>query len=347
MIRRPPAIAALALAVALVTGAASAQDSDNRTLEQARADLQRAAARVAALSADTAAHAVRRHTRPVLGVVLAPDADAGVRIAAVTPGSAADDAGLRSGDRLVAIGSTAILGRDGELRLDNARGLLRGLTATTPVRLDYERAARRASVTVTPRPGTGVAVLSGTELARTLEGVREGLDGVDMREVGERVRIATSGIGDEVARALAAAGVDANCGGSDCGTPRLLSAVRWSGLNLAALDADLGRYFGTDRGVLVLSTGSIDGLRAGDVIQRVDGQPVATPRDVMQRLRDRNEGERVSITYLRDRRTGTADVAVPRQRALRLVAPPAPPAPPRPPAAPRPPAPPAPPPDAG
>lgn len=341
MIRRPPALAMLALAAALAAGAASAQDTDNRTLEQARADLQRAAARVAALSADRAVHVARRHTRPVLGVVLAPDADAGVRIAAVTPGSAADDAGLRSGDRVVGIAGSPILGRDGERRLDNARGLLRGLAGATPVRVDYERAGRRTSVDITPRPGTGVAMLSGDELARTLEGVREGLDGVDMQRIGEQVRIATSGIGQEVERALAAAGLDADCEGRACGTPRLLSAVRWSGLNLAALDADLGRYFGTDRGVLVLSTGSIDGLRAGDVIQRVDGEAVATPRDVMRRLRGRDEGERVAIGYLRDRRSGTAQVTVPAQRSLRLVAPPAPPAPPRAPAPPK--APPAPP----
>lgn len=344
MIRRPPALAMLALAVALATGTASAQGTDNRSLEQARADLQRAAARVAELSTDSAAQVVHRRTRPVLGVVLAADADAGVRIAAVTPGSAADDAGLRSGDRIVAIGGTSILGRDGELRLDNARGLLRGMAGGTPVRVDYERGGRRASVDVTPRPGTGVAVLSGADLARTLENVREGIDGVDMQRIGEQVRIATSGIGAEVERALAAAGLDANCEGTACGTPRLLSAMRWSGLNLAALDGDLGRYFGTDRGVLVLSTGNIDGLRAGDVIQRVDGQAVATPRDVMQRLRGRGEGDQVAITYLRDRRSGTARVAVPAQRSLRLLAPPAPPAPPRPPAPPK--APPAPP-DAG
>ena len=44
----------------------------------------------------------------------------------------------------------------------------------------------------------------------------------------------------------------------------LAEAFRWNGLNLASVDAKLGRYFGTDRGVLVLSSGpDLAGLQAG------------------------------------------------------------------------------------
>src|SRR3546814_4403642 len=71
------------------------------------------------------------------------------------------------------------------------------------------------------------------------------------------------------------------CRGKDCEMPALMSAFRWNGLNLATVDKQLGRYFGTDHGVLVLSNGNLDGLQAGDVIQRIDGKAVASPREEM------------------------------------------------------------------
>lgn len=56
------------------------------------------------------------------------------------------------------------------------------------------------------------------------------------------------------------------------------------GLRLHALDPELGRYFGVDSGVLVLSGGGMDGLRPGDVIQAVDGQVVVATHEVMQAM---------------------------------------------------------------
>src|SRR3546814_1216413 len=38
------------------------------------------------------------------------------------------------------------------------------------------------------------------------------------------------------------------CKGKDCDMPTLMSAFRWNGLNLATVDKQLGRYFGTDHG---------------------------------------------------------------------------------------------------
>lgn len=121
------------------------------------------------------------------------------------------------------------------------------------------------------------------------------------------------------------------------GQQRLAEAFRWNGLNLASVDASLGRYFGTDSGVLVLSTGpSLGQLQAGDVIQRVDGKPVKTPRAMMDALRDKPADSSVAIEYLRDRKSASAQLKVPKA-ALFPPMPPIPPAPPAPPAPPRPP----------
>ncbi|NZA28152.1 PDZ domain-containing protein [Luteimonas sp. SJ-92] len=350
MTRSPFTRGLLAAALSLAAGAACAQDAaESDALAAARAELARAAARVAELSEDGMAHDARIADlrqrlagRPVLGVLLAPDAQAGVRIAGVTPGSAADEAGLRSGDRLVSVDGTRILGSGGELRAANARKLLGSLAADKPVRIGYEREGRAATVALTPKVDRGMAVLHGADLDMD-EVLREARlrasEGMDLAAAALR-DIQIPDIAAEVRAALADSGLDAHCDGDDCAPPMLLSAFRWNGLNLAEVDPRLGRYFGTERGVLVLSAGGLDELQPGDVIQRIDGREVGTPREAMAALRDKPADARVEVTYLRDRRSATTRITVPRLRALRIPAPPAPPRPPAPPKAEAPPAPP-------
>lgn len=333
------------------TGAASATTATpatdaarERELAKARAELRRAAERVAELAraqgASAAAagrHAAQARTRPLLGVLLDGDDGAGVRITGVTPDGAAARAGLRAGDRLLSIDGVAILGTTGELRLANVRRLLADQRADRELTLGYERDGRRATVKATPQPSTrAFAFATGdggrfewideAQLERSLASAMEGIDASLL------ALDTVPGIAPDVRREIVRISRDgAGCRGDDCRAPRLASAFRWNGLNLAELDPQLGRYFGADRGVLVLSTGELEGLQAGDVIRRVDGRDVATPREVMARLRGRRSGERVAIDYLRERKPGQTRIAVP---DLAWPAPPAPPAPPSPPPAP-------------
>src|SRR5690606_16609292 len=109
MKRATPALTALSLALAMATALpASAQDrtpaaptaAEQKNLDEARRKLDEAAKAYAELAAKHGTPQLLR--KPVVGVVLAPDAGSGVRVVAVTPGGAAADAGLKSGDRLVA-----------------------------------------------------------------------------------------------------------------------------------------------------------------------------------------------------------------------------------------------------
>ncbi|WP_149196591.1 PDZ domain-containing protein [Luteimonas suaedae] len=378
MTRSPliPRFLCTALALLLCGGAYAQPAENDQALAEARAELARAAARVAELSEERIAGDARIGElqqrlagRPVLGVLLAPDPQAGVRIAGVTPDGAAAEAGLRSGDRLVSIDGSRLLGSSGELRAANARKLLAGVSADTPVRLGYERDGRVATVAVTPRIGRGAVLLRDTDLSEALlaartqasEGLRQAtaaMRDVRMPDIAAEVQaalaasdisaevqaaLAETDIAAEVRSALSGSGLSANCDGGDCASPMLLSAFRWSGLNLATIDPQLGRYFGTSRGVLVLSSGELDGLQAGDVIQRIDGRDVGTPREVMAALRDKPADAEVPVTYLRDRKPATAQITVPKLRPLRIPGPPAPPRPPKSPATGAPEAPPAPP----
>lgn len=303
---------------------ATRQDAERtRQIEAARADLNRAARRYAELTRENANFDRARFERefekrfarqPVLGVVLSPDPRAGVRIAAVTPDSAAANAGLRAGDVITAIDGNRLNQPQPEERLAQARLRLRALDTDKPVALAYTRDGRAATTRATPKLGDRLLV------ARDADG----------NPLAAPMPIVAPQVRSELIR------LDCDDDEGDCRLPLLSEAFRWNGLNLATVDAQLGRYFGTDRGVLVLSTGpELSGLQAGDVIQRIDNKPVNSPREAMAALRDKPADSRVAVTYLRDRKSATTQITVPKTAMLRIPRPPAPPAPPAAPQAPK------------
>ena len=121
-------------------------------------------------------------------------------------------------------------------------------------------------------------------------------------------------------------------------------SMPWWGLNLAPVNADLGHYFGVEKGALVISAdvNSLPGLRAGDVITGVADEPVSRPEDALRALRDQPTGTSVPIKVLRERKSLVLNVKAPPFKSIFSMppVPPTPPEPPTPPAAP--PAPPAP-----
>jgi membrane-associated protease RseP (regulator of RpoE activity) len=282
--------------------------------------------------------------RPVIGVVLSPDDVAGVRISGVTPGSGSAKAGLKPGDRIVMIDGSQLQGSSGTLRMRNAQKLLSRLETGSPIRIGYVRGGKPASVAVTPQVDQTVYfVRDNGSLLRADGNVRMSRDDAGRLQISaDRLdNTLAPGVAPEIRREIIRIGPGIACKGNDCDMPALMSAFRWNGLNLATIDKQLGRYFGTDHGVLVLSNGELSGLQAGDVIQRIDGKAVASPREAMAAMGNKPGGTTVSIDYLRDRKAGKAQVTVPKLAPLPL--PPAPPPPPAPPAAPKPPPPPAPP----
>lgn len=282
--------------------------------------------------------------RPRIGVVLAPDAR-GVRIAAVTPSGPAADAGLATGDRILSIGGGVLDGGDNDARLEQARAHLAGAAAGRTLALRVERNGKARTVEVTPRGGLAPLAWNGGDGQREVVVMRRGGDGDIEAD-------ALHGIADlppdalRVIRELRSA---PGCKGADCPTPMVLEAFRWNGLNLASVDTRLGRYFGTDRGVLVLGAGDVlSPLEPGDVILNIDGRAVDTPREAMDAMRGKPADSRMRIDYLRDRGTRTAQVLVPRTPRWDAIAPlaPLPPSPPAPSAPPAPPGPPSAPPSA-
>ena len=279
--------------------------------------------------------------RPGLGIVLAANTAAkGVRIAAISPESPAMKAGLHSDDVILSIDGNLIAG-SGVEAVDSARAMLGALKQGQIVQLGYARAGKTGSASVKADNITRMMMFHRDDG----DGAMPGMQGNDDRHerMHEQMMMMPQNIEMEVERA----GPMRNCapGNDDCQLPALYEAFRWQGLNLASVDAALGHYFGTNKGVLVLSNGpELAGLQAGDVIQRVAGSDVSSPREVMRALHDKTTGSQLKLDVLRDHKVVSVVLTVPEVRPLPFMLPPPPPPPPMPPMPPRGPAPPAPPP---
>lgn len=80
-----------------------------------------------------------------------------------------------------------------------------------------------------------------------------------------------------------------------------------SDLELAPLNADLGGYFGTTEGVLVVKVPDESplSLKAGDVILSVDGRKATSPSSVMRILQSYENGESLKLDVMRQKRQMT------------------------------------------
>lgn len=295
--------------------------------------------------------------RAVVGVVISGEAEA-VRVTGITPDGPAARAGLRSGDLITAINGEKLSKKDPSASLAQARGLLDGLKAGQEVRLSWRRDGKAQ-----PELKLAAERREAAQWSRVLadRGDAAGITRLQIDDAGlppdldEKIRRATAHARISAADA-ARAGEHARViafNATQHGELARLDIVRdtmpWWNINLASLNPDLGRYFGTDEGVLVLQTGerALPGLKPGDVIQSVAGKKVVRPEDALRALRDQPAGSDVDVSVLRDRKTLALKTKAPEYKAIFDVdfnAPPAPPQPPTPPSAVKaPPAPPAPP----
>lgn len=281
-------VAALSLGAALPAYAGSQDDEQARKdmqkaqaeVEKAREQLQRATQDLARSLAKVDRDNPRAQyfaylndpKRAVLGVLINDELengeDRGVRLLAVTPGSGADKAGLKAGDLLTAMNG-APLSREGKnLPPKRMREAMKALSAGDSVRIDYERDGRKMSATVaTQAPEPDLAMAPPPMLKEWLQ--------------------------DE----------DFSAFGPMGGMPPMIHfrgpAIR--GLELAKIEEDLGSYFKTRDGVLVIKApknGNL-ALKGGDVILKIDGDAVSEPITVLDKLHSRGEEQTVKLEVMR------------------------------------------------
>jgi len=289
--------------------------------------------------------------RGMIGVVLAKD-EHGMRVTAVTPGGPAAKAGIKNGDVIVKVrGDLEGPSGDSTTFLNEA---LRNLKVDQEVILVVQRdgkptefklkAERREPYNFADAFGAemgadGALPADFNERMRavveqaTEQAELSAKDREQIRADIEKARTAAREAMKEHGRAQAEAQRAAREAERE-----VRRAMPWWGLNLAPVNPELGRYFGTDKGALVISAdnASLPGLRGGDVITSVAGERVERPEDALRALRDQPSGKDVPIKLMRDHKTLALNVKAPEFKSIFGV-PPMPPMPPTP-ATPAPPA---------
>jgi len=93
----------------------------------------------------------------------------------------------------------------------------------------------------------------------------------------------------------------------------MTGAGGWGDMEMVALTKDLGRYFGTDEGFLVISAPKDEGfqLEDGDVIQSIGGRKPKSVSHAIRILSSYQEGEKLEIRIMRDKRRKTLKIEVP------------------------------------
>ena len=94
----------------------------------------------------------------------------------------------------------------------------------------------------------------------------------------------------------------------------------WGDLELVELSEGLGKYFGADHGLLVISAPASNAfqLEDGDVIQSIDRRDPTSVNHCMRILSSYQPGEKLTLGIMRDRTRKTIEVEVPDDRTSQL-----------------------------
>jgi len=336
-----PAVSAGAASTAAASASAEAgaeaakADQARKELAELRTQMQELSRKMAVLSTELGESGPRSYAyryignpdRAMIGVVLAND-DKGVRISGVTPDGPAARAGIRDGDIV-----TAIDGKNVGKSAGDARGALANLKDGQEVTLAYARGDQKGTVKIKAqrREAWNWPMLMNEDPehpllpkdfnARISADVERAQREAERYYERDHVRME-----QQVQRATRDAMKHVQ--------PMVHVTMPWWGLNLAPLNADLGHYFGVDKGVLVIAADddSLPGIKAGDVITTIGSETVNRPEDALRALRDQEPGKDVAIKLLRDRKTLALNMKAPAFNSIfdMRMPPPAPPAPPAP-----------------
>jgi S1-C subfamily serine protease len=212
----------------------------------------------------------------------------GAKIDAVTPGGPAEKAGIKAGDIITKFNGTSLAGVRAEDADDSGPGmrlidLAHELEPGDTVRVEYRRGSDTKSATLVAEDLSGYA-WSGVLPRGAIPSPRF--------EMGELGPLSLLGEGNRFAF----------CFGDS-----------WCDLDLVTLNPDLGEYFGTREGILVVKAPADSALplKSGDVILSIGGRKPTSPAHAMRILRSYDTGEAVSIEIMRHERRQTLSWTVP------------------------------------
>jgi type II secretory pathway component PulC len=224
-------------------------------------------------------------SKPRLGVTIEstdePGPVEGVTVLGVSPGSAAEEAGLRPGDILTAVNDEALSAESSEASNMRLLDFMNGVEEGDVLKVEYLRDGKVGSVQVEPRIMSQAFAWTGKKPGHfEVPPVPMAPEVVERFNMKFGVPWAGTGLGE---------------------------------LELVQLNEGLGHYFGTDKGLLVVKapkSGAYE-LRDGDVIQSIDGREPKDVRHAMRILSSYQAGEKLELGIMRDRKKVKIDVEIP------------------------------------
>ena len=272
-------------------------------LREAEEHMEMAARRVAEITQERLpkmrefARRIQISNTPRLGITIEGSEKSGqvdgVEIQGVTPDSAAADAGLHAGDVITAINGESMSARSSDAANDRLLEFMQGVEEGDELKVEYLREGNAGSVELSPK------VMENHVFSWVPDGENVHIERIP-------------GVPGFVQKFK-----------FESGFP--FAGGPWGRMELVELNEGLGKYFGTDTGLLVVSAPEGDGLELqdGDVIQTIDGRKPTDVRHAMRILGSYEGGEKLELGIMRDKKKRKLDIEVPADHRSSLFAPPA------------------------
>jgi C-terminal processing protease CtpA/Prc len=259
------------------------QDAEQRLADAARrvADLSMAQLpRVERLE-----RIIQANRGPVLGVTIGADDDnapvEGVNILGVSPGGAAEGAGLRAGDVITSINNESLTADNSQEANEKLLDFMQGVEEGDALDVEYLRDGKSATIEVTPRPMDGNIFAFG-------------FPGGNFSAPDAHIAPGAPQFGNFIWH---------------------MDGDGFGAMELAQLSERLGSYFGTDEGLLVVRAPEEDlQLEDGDVILNIDGRKPSSIAHAMRILGSYESGEELKIEIMRDKRKRMITMEIPDNR---------------------------------
>ncbi len=262
-------------------------------MREAEAGLAEAAQRIAELSqerlgalGDMKKFRFDISSKPRMGVNISGDDNEepveGVGIISVTPGSPADEAGMRVGDIITAVNGESLTAKSSSVANKRLLEFMAGVEEGDVLDVEYLREGKVGTVQIEPR----VVPIQAFAWSST----------------GEHFKMPAMPNMHVLPEAMAQ--LRFSFGGWRGG---------WGDMEVVELTEGLGRYFGTDSGLLVISAPASNAfkLQEGDVIISIDGREPSSVNHCMRILGSYQPGEKIVLNIMRDKKPVTIEAEIP------------------------------------